>query len=150
MPAPSDIELAERLNRRRARFATASGTIFMLSLAGSFHENATSRPGAVELTAWTIWALVLIAFLAWGSGLIRRRSVRELVDDEVTRAHRRDALVAGFWGAVAGTILIYLATLYQPVTAREALRGVVTLAVALALLRFGGLERRAMQTGEEG
>src|SRR4051794_38162838 len=105
MPAPSDIALAERLSRRRARIATASGTLFMLSLAGSFHENAPTRPGAVELAAWTIWALLLLAFLAWGSGLIRRRSVRRLVEDEVTRAHRRDALVTGFWGAIAAAIL---------------------------------------------
>jgi H+/Cl- antiporter ClcA len=141
----SDMDRADSFSLRRARLATIGGTIFMISLGGSFHENAVSPPDGVQLAAWIVWALVLIAFIAWGAGLLRSRAVRTMVEDEVTRAHRRDALALGFWGAIAGALIVYALSLWQPITVREGLRGVVTLAVALALLRFGGLERRALQ-----
>jgi hypothetical protein len=71
------------------------------------------------------------------------RGGKKGVDPNVT--HR--LLVTSRLHERLGAILIYLATLSQPVTAREALRGLVTLAVAFALLRFGGLERRALRDG---
>jgi hypothetical protein len=43
--------------------------------------------------------------------------------------------------------LVYGLSFYEPITAREAVRLVVTFGIALALLRFGTLERKALKDG---
>jgi hypothetical protein len=143
----SPFETADRFSRRRARLATASGTIFMISMGGSFHGDPASRAGAVQLTAWIVWALLLLVFLAWGGGLFRSREVRALLNDESTRAHRSKAMVLGFWGAIGGALLVYAASFFEPMTAREGVRAVITISVAMTLLYFGSLERRALGDG---
>lgn len=138
-------DLAERLARGRARAATAMAVIFVTSQGASFSGNAPlNRPQTLHLAAWTVWAIALLVFLAWGGGLLRGRQVRGLLNDEGTIDHRRRAMTAGFWGAIGTAFLVYGLTFIEPVSGRDATRLIVTFAVAAALLRFGALERRAL------
>jgi hypothetical protein len=139
-------DLAERLARGRARVATAMAVIFVTSQGASFRDDVPlNRPQTVHLAAWTVWAIALLVFLAWGGGLLRGRQVRGILNDETTVDHRRRAIALGFWGAMGTAFLVYGLTFIEPVSGREATRLIVTFGVAFALLRFGALERRALR-----
>lgn len=143
-----DIDTADHLTQRRARAATALGAIFLATQAASFERvDAATRPGALHLAAWVFWVAALLLFLLGGGGLWRGAGVRGLLNDETTRANRLRALATGFWFAVAAALLVYALTFLDTVSGREGVRLVVTVAVAAALIRFGLLERRALDGG---
>ena len=100
----------------------------------------------VRTSGWLLFATVVLAALLTGGLWFRRREVRELMDDEVTRANRADALAGGFAVAMGAGILIYGAESFapNPMGAREAVHLIVSAGLATALLRFGMLERRAI------
>jgi MFS family permease len=140
------IDQAERAVRRRAGAATALAVLFGATQWGSFHDEPPfNRPEAIHAFAWVVWAIALCAFLAFGGGLFGDRSVRAQLNDESTREHRRQALALGFWGAMGTALAVYGLSYVSEITVREAVRLVITLAIMLALLRFGFLERRALK-----
>lgn len=143
----SDHDTAERLARARAWAAVVLGPLFVVAQAASLGDPPLGRTPVVHLAAWWGWAALLLVFIAWGAGLFRGRKFGGLVNDETTVENRRRALGVGFWGAVIGCFLAYAATFYEPVPARDALRLVVTCAVAPALVRFGLLELRGLRDG---
>ena len=53
-------------------------------------------------------------------------------------------MACGFLIALASSVLLYIATFFEPVSAREALRLLLTMTIAAALIRFGNLEKRAL------
>jgi hypothetical protein len=139
-------DIAERAAWGRARAATAMALVFVAAQAGSFHDGLPlDRPQALQLSAWIVWAAALLLFLVWGGGLLRGARMRAILNDETTLDHRRRAMALGFWGAIGTAFLVFAASFYEPVTAREGARLVITLSIALALLRFGTLERRALK-----
>lgn len=138
--------IAERAAWGRARAATVMAMVFVAAQAGSFHDDLPlNRPQALQLSAWIVWAAALLFFLVWGGGLLRGAKMRAVLNDETTLDHRRRAMVVGFWGALGTAFLVFVASFYEPITAREGVRLVITLSIALALLRFGTLERRALK-----
>lgn len=134
------IEQADQLARRRARASTALAIIFLATQAGSIAVDDRSRPDYPFL----LWVIVLLVILMFGGGWFRAAGVRQAMNDESTRAHRRAALACGFLVALIGSVMLYIMTLFEDVTAREALRLLITMTVAAALLRFGTLEKRAL------
>jgi hypothetical protein len=141
-------DIAERAAWGRARAATALAIVFVAAQAGSFHDELPlNRPQALHLAAWIFWAAALLFFLVWGGGLFRNARLRAVLNDETTLDHRRRAMVLGFWGALGTAFLLYVASFYEPISVREGARLVITVTIALALLRFGTLERRALKDG---
>ena len=145
----SDFETAERLGRRRARMFPILALLFISQQASYFSGGAALEAernvDAVKLSAWVVMSLVLL-FALWSNGFwFRRKAVRDLLNDEATRAHRADALSLGYFCAMLGAIAIYLLSMVEPIHVREALHIVVSLGIAAALLRFGFLERRALR-----
>ena len=150
--AASDHLLAEKLVRRRARVATVFGILFMITQASSLSRPrpALSDPGPYHLghvSASVIWAMILLLFLVTGGGLLRSASVRQMMNDEGTRVHRARALCVGFWASLAAAFVFYVLDLFEPMATSDALRLVVTVAVAAALISFGAMERRALRGG---
>lgn len=145
MQATSDVELADRLSRRRARLLPLLGILF---IAGQPLYFANQRGAAQAATiAWLAWALALLAALAFMGGRMHGAAVRALVEDEVARANRLRAYATAFWAAAFATVTLYAYSLIDTVKGREALHLVLTVAVAAALIRFGTLERRALADG---
>ena len=141
-------DLADRIAWGRARAATVMALVFVAAQAGSFSDDLPlNRPQTLHLAAWIVWAAALLMFLAWGGGLLRGKRIRALLNDETTLDHRRRALALGFWGAMGTAALVYGLSFYEPISARMAVRLVVTFSVALALLRFGTLEKKALKDG---
>lgn len=142
-------DLVERMAWGRARVATTSALVFVATQAGSLHQDLPlNRPQTVQLAAWIVWALALCGFLAWSGGLFRGRRVRAVLNDKSTKAHRVNAMAWGFWAAIGAAFLVYFASFYDDgMTARVAVRLVITCGIVVALLRFGTLERKALKLG---
>jgi hypothetical protein len=142
----SDVEKAERFGRRRARIMAVQA-IFFISWQALFITNQTEdRVRAVDqfrVSAWMVWSIALLVLLATGGGLITARKVRPILEDELTRSHRRQAYVHGFWAAVISAIGLYALDMVESVTAREAIHVIVSAAIGAALLTFSVLDRRS-------
>jgi len=142
-------ETAEALSWRRARALPALAVIFLAQQASYLNMPAQpDRPvDHFKIGAWLVLSIVLLAGLATGGAWFRPRAVRELVNDESTRAHRQASLVYGFWAAMAAAIALYVINMVEPVSGREAVHVTVSAAIGVALIRFGMLERRALKDG---
>ncbi|MET3664484.1 hypothetical protein [Caulobacter sp. 1776] len=140
------VEKAERLSKRRARVFAVLAVMF-LGLQTIYLSNGAlveaSRINHLKIGAWAVNALALLVLLATGGNLLRGRDVRGLLNDESTQAHRRLALVWGFWAMMAIAFGLYIVSLFDPVTTREVLHAVITFGVAVPMLVFSYLERRA-------
>jgi hypothetical protein len=148
MTSSSDHEIAERISRRRARMLTLLGVYFLAGQYFFFRQAAASEPTAhFKISAWLVWALVLLLALAFAGGQFRGARIRALVEDEVSRANRLRGYAAGFWGGAVAAIALYVVTMFEPLTGREAIHLILTATVASALIRFGTLERRALSYG---
>lgn len=99
----------------------------------------------VQIGAWLLLSVALVLALATGGFWFRSAKVRALMEDEVTRANRAEAFRIGFLATMAGAIAVYVLTLLEPVTGREAVHLLMSIGIAAALLRFGVLERRALK-----
>jgi len=150
MTDTSDIETADRLSRRRAHALPILAIIFLTQQAAFITqqvEEGTRTVDHVKTGAWLILSVVLLLALTTGGFWFWRKSVRDLLDDDVTRAHRGAAMRTGFLATMMGGIALYLIALFEPVSGREAAHLLVTIGLAAALLRFGVLERRAHRGG---
>jgi len=149
MSEASDVERAHGIGRRRARVFAAQAVLF-IGWQAMFYSGAQEDPAravsAVKLSAWFVWALVLLVMLGTGGGF-RHRRLRGLLNDELIRQHRARACVTGFWVAAASCIGLYLVGMFEPVGGREAIHVILSAAVGAALLTFALLERRTAAGG---
>jgi len=143
-------ERADYLSRRRARMLPALAVIYLSQQVTFFsaldpagHESAR----AVKIGAWLILSAVLLAALTTKGFWFQPRNVRELIDDEGTRANRLDAIRYGY---IAGTLMamaIYFWAQIEALTAMETIHLILSAGLGVALIRFGLLERRAHRDG---
>ncbi len=144
----SDVERADRISRRRARMFPVLGIYFIAGQAVFFrHVDESTRVSQVKISAWLVWALVLLIAFAFAGGHFRGKAVRALVEDEVSRANRAKGYEAGFWAAAAAALALYVTNMFEPVSGRDAIHLILTALVGAALIRFGMLERRALKEG---
>lgn len=139
----TDFEKAERLERRRARFLPMMAVLLLAqqTLFIGWDGRAVS---AVQMAAWTILAAVLLAYMLTGGHWFSPKKVRDLANDEMTRANRAEALAAGFTGAMLTAMVVFFVSPFEPIEAQRAAHMIVTVGLAMALLRFGMLERKAL------
>lgn len=151
-PAMSDGERAERLSRRRTRVLWFEFLIFILWQGVFFTWGVADRAPArtvdqIKISAWLVWALVLLFLLSTGGGLTRSVAVRRLLNDEVTTAHRHDGLRWGFWGAMLACVAMYLLTIFEPISVHDTVHAILSFGIGAALGRYAWLERRAERAG---
>ena len=104
MPS-SNAETAERLNRRRARMLPVLALFVLIQQAAYFGSGDRLRTvDLVRNSAWIVLVAVILAGLLTGGFWFRSREVRELMNDEVTRANRASALAWGFTMAIVAAI----------------------------------------------
>jgi len=96
-----------------------------------------------KIGAWVVLSVVLLLALATKGFWLQPKPVRDLIDDESTRANRLDAMRIGFLFACFAALAAYFIAEFQPLTVGEAAHLVLTFGLGAALIRFGFLERRA-------
>ncbi len=142
----SDTEQAERLTRKRARLFPILA-VLLISQQGTFFVGATSAGRTVDqvrIGAWIVLTLVILLGLWTGGSWLQPRAVRDLINDEGTRANRAESFRVAFLASMLGCIFLYLLSMVTRVEARDAIHIVVTIGLSAALLSFGLLERRAL------
>lgn len=151
MANSNDHAEADRLGRRRARMMPFLAIIFLTQQASFFslddQSNLTRTVDHVKVSAWLVLTVVLLAALWTGGFWLKSRTVRALMDDEVTRANRASALSLGFLLSMMACIILYIVAMVEPVGIKLALHTIVTAGMFGALIRFGMLERRAYRDG---
>ena len=142
-------EKADYLSTRRARMLPALAVIFLSQQATFFSTISSPEPHSAygaKISAWLALSIVLLFALSTKGFWFERKEVRDLLDDENTRSNRNDGMRWGFLSSMAAAIAVYALTLFDAmVTARDAVHIVMTAGIAVALIRWGLLERRALR-----
>ena len=143
-------ERADFLSRRRARMLPFLAVIYLSQQVTFFsaldpagHESAR----AVKIGAWLVLSLVLLAALTTKGFWLQPREVRDLIDDENTRANRLEAIRYGYIAAMLMAMIVYFWAQVDTLSAMETVHLVLSAGLGVALIRFGFLERRAHQDG---
>ncbi|HMG45989.1 MAG TPA: hypothetical protein VK614_00815 [Allosphingosinicella sp.] len=137
----SPVDQADRNSRNRGKLmAIAAVVLLALSFFGALDPAGTTD--FVRGIAWALLILLWLAMLATGGGLLVRREVRSLMNDEVSAHNRRRAIEAGFWAAMAAAIGLYFASFAWPLPLRAGLGMLTEVAIAAALIRYAWLELR--------
>ena len=138
-------EKAVYLSNRRARMLPALAVIFLSQQATFFSQMSGQHLSAekAKISAWLVLSIVMLFGLATKGFWLERKEVRDLIDDENTRANRNEAMRWGFLFSMAAAIAVYILTMFDTVTGREAVHIVMSFGIAAAVLRWGVLERRA-------
>ena len=136
----SDIQQAERASRKRALIMTIMVVVLLVNTAIAVGDEASSMTPALGHGLWAAMILLWLVVLATGGFLHLSRRVRTLMNDEVALANRSRALQAGFWAAMLVGVGLYFASLQWEIGVREALRILLNLTIAAALVRYAWLE----------
>jgi ABC-type Fe3+ transport system permease subunit len=141
-------EQAERLARRRARMLPVLA-IFYLAQQVSFFASppGTRMVDHFKIGAWAAMSAVLLAALVTGGFWLRKPELRAMLNDELSRAHRADALATGFVLAMLAGIILYVVGTAFPMNDREVIHLIVSVGIGAALIRFGMLERHDDRVG---
>ncbi len=116
---------------------------FLSALGDGTHRDVDH----FKIGAWVALSIVLLFALASKGFWFQPKEVRELIDDESTRANRLDAMRLGFLFACGAAIAAHFVAEFQPLTVGETAHLVLTFGLGAALIRFGVLERRAHKDG---
>ena len=145
----SEVEEAERLGSSRPGMLMVMTGMFLFQQFAYFTQPpATGRPvDYVRIGGWLLLALVMLSALLTGGFWQKSKAVRALMEDDVTRANRADALRLGFSLAMVAAIGLYAVSGPGGLTAREVIHIIVSAGLGASMLRFGFLERRAHSLG---
>jgi len=137
----NDIEKAEGLARARALLMLIAALVLLINLVIQFGHSEYAGPG-VRGASWIV-VVGLWTFILWnGGGLRLRGTMRRLLNDELSLQNRARALAAGFYAAVAASLVLFVVQWLQPLGTGDALKSVSGVALAAALLRYAWLEWR--------
>jgi hypothetical protein len=143
----TNAEKAERLSSKRARILPFLTLIFLSQQGAYLSTSANNSAQTVKISAWLVLSVVLLAALATKGFWLQPKEVRDLIDDENTRANRNDAMRWGFLFSMGTAIGIYFLTMFDNVKGRESIHIIMTVGIAAALIRWAYLERRAHRDG---
>jgi cytochrome bd-type quinol oxidase subunit 2 len=147
MSERSPADRAEQLSRRRARMLPVLALLLLLQ-QGSFFTDHSAGDRTVDhfkISAWLVLSAVILFALWTGGSWFQPKEVRELLNDEATRAHRLQAFKIAFAASMIGCIFLYFLTMFSQVETREAIHIILTIGLVAALVSFGALERRAFR-----
>lgn len=144
----SSVEQADRIGRKRARFLPVIGIIFLTQqMAFVFQTEGERAVDHVRLFGWLLMGLVIVAALATGGYWLKSKEMRELLDDEVSRANRKEAMSLGFILSMLSGLALFPLRSFIEIDGGLALHLVVSIGLFAAIVRFGLLERRAYRDG---
>src|SRR3982750_1578835 len=108
---------ADYLSRRRARMLPMLAMLYLIQQTTYFRSTANPHPRPVDhvwISAWVLLSLIILAGLVTKGFWLQPREVRDLIDDESSRANRLEGLRLGFIFAVLTAIVLYYVDHYSP------------------------------------
>jgi hypothetical protein len=122
--------------------ATLGLTVIAMTRAQDWLSGEDTSWGGVVLAGVAVMNLLLIPvmIMGWDGG---SRKMKRLLDDELTRAYRANAMTCAFWVLLVGVTAAYLVGLWNADAAIVALPMILWVSAATAALRFAQLHRRA-------
>ena len=141
------VEQADRLGRKRSQVFFVLAMVFFAGQSIYFGAPEATRDSPPRIGAWLVLVILMLALLATGGFLLRGREVRDLLNDESSRANRLAAQATGFWATILALLAVYVESIFDPVSLNEAVHIVGTIGVGAALISFAARERRAHRLG---
>jgi hypothetical protein len=138
-----DVEVAERMGQARSRLFFILAIVFFAGQSLYFTSSPLTRDSHARVGAWLILVILILMLLATGGFLLRGRNVRDLLNDETSRLNRLASQALGFWVTIITALVVYVESIFDPLTLNEGIHIVVTLGVGAALISFAVRERRA-------
>jgi hypothetical protein len=149
--SPDITQRIDRLQRRRLILLSISAvsllTWISVSLWSSVLPGGQRTGDLVCMIAFLIWIGALAGMLTGRAGPMRDQVIRAVLNDELTMAHRRTALMCGYWLTLAGLAVVYVWSHFSCVDARDVVPVLLGAAVAVPTLCFVFLERRSERDG---
>ena len=142
-----DVEEAERMGSARSRLFFVLAIVFFAGQSLYFSSSPLTRDSHARVGAWLILVVLMLMLLATGGFLLRGRKVRDLLNDEASRHNRLASQAMGFWVTTITALVVYVESMFDPLTLNEGLHIIVTLGVGAALISFAVRERRAHRIG---
>ena len=142
-----DVEEAERMGRARSRIFFVLAVVFFAGQSLYFTSSPLTRDSHARVGAWLILVVLILMLLATGGFLFRGRKVRDLLNDETSRLNRLASQALGFWVTIITALVVYVESIFDPLSLNEGLHIIVTLGVGAALISFAVRERRAHRIG---
>ena len=138
-----DVEVAERMGRARSRLFFVLAIVFFAGQSLYFTSSPLTRDSHARVGAWLVLVILILMLLATGGFVLRGRNVRDLLNDETSRLNRLASQALGFWVTIITALVVYVESIFDPLTLNEGLHIIVTLGVGAALISFAVRERRA-------
>jgi heme/copper-type cytochrome/quinol oxidase subunit 2 len=142
-----DVEKAERMGRVRSRVFFVLAIVFFAGQSLYFTSSPATRDSHARVGAWLILVILILMLLATGGFLLSGRKVRDLLNDETSRLNRLASQALGFWVTIVASLVLYVESMFDPLTFNEGVHILVTLGVGSALISFAVRERRAHHIG---
>jgi|CXWL01.1.fsa_nt_gi hypothetical protein len=141
----SQVEVADRVSRRRALlFVIAVAVFAVVQLFGRpFFLGEAVTPRRLTINLWSLNAFALMLALATGGGVLNRRALRKLVNDEVFRANRTFAAAIGYWVTLATAMAVFWLGGLRDTSGREAIYLIVSIGLVASCLAFALREHQA-------
>ncbi|WP_010184022.1 hypothetical protein [Sphingomonas sp. PAMC 26605] len=134
------IELAERAGRVRALLLYVFAALTVVLLGLTF---ASWRPSFFQ-GMWLGFTLVSAFYLSPLVTRLKSGPLAQLLEDEVTREHRRASSAIGFWaGLLAAAAMLALGSVPGLISASDSARIIFTAAIVVAQVRLATLELQA-------
>jgi magnesium-transporting ATPase (P-type) len=142
-----DVEDAERMGRKRSQIFFVLAILFFTGQSLYFTSSPATRDSHARVGAWLILVILIMMLIATGGFLLRGRKVRDLLNDETSRLNRLASQALGFWVTIITSLVLYVESMFDPLTFNEGVHILVTLGVGSALISFAARERRAHRIG---
>jgi len=131
------------MGRARSRLFFILAMVFFAGQSLYFTSSPLTRDSHARVGAWLILVILILMLLATGGFLLRGRNVRDLLNDETSRLNRLASQALGFWVTIITALVVYVESIFDPLTLNEGIHIIVTLGVGAALISFAVRERRA-------
>jgi len=134
------LDQAERLAQKRSVAAIILGTILIVT-QGQRVDGGGGGP-----ISWALTGMVVLLFLLWSSGVLRKSALRDFLNDESAELNRKRSLIIGFWNMMATAIVCYVLTFLRDFGPRDAIQIILAVGMSSSLISFGVWERIAMRS----
>ncbi len=138
----SDFEKAERATRKRSVMLPVIAIIFLQNFL--VFSTADGTVAIVLQVAWVLMSLLATLILLTGGMWLKPRSIRHLINDELSESNRQKGVSAAFLAAMLVSVIVFAVSPFEPISAQRAAHLVVTVSLAMGLIVFAVAERKSL------